>query len=76
MFNMDASSLSMIGEYGGKATWGVAIDFTNSKLFWGFKESNSDPDGKFIRSNLDGSSVEDWVVGVSPHAITVAWVKL
>jgi len=74
--NLDGTSLSMIGEYGSKATWGVAIDFTNSKLFWGFKISNSDPDGKIMRSNLDGSALEDWVIGVSPHAMTVAWVKL
>ena len=76
MCNMDGSSLSKIGDYGAKATWGVAIDYTRSKLFWSYKMSNSAPDGKIVRANLDGSGVEDWLTGVSPHAITVVWIKL
>lgn len=59
--NLDGSSLVKIGDYGSKATWGVAIDHTQEKLFWGYKISNSAPDGKIIRSNLDGSGVEDWL---------------
>jgi PKD repeat protein len=76
MCNIDGSSVSKIGDYGAKATWGVAIDQTRGKLFWSFKQSNSDPDGKIIRANLDGSGPEDFVTGVSPHAITVVWIKL
>lgn len=76
MSNIDGTQLSKIGEYGLKATWGIAIDHKRNKLFWSFKNSNSAPDGKIIRSNLDGSEQEDWLTGVSPHAMEVAWVKL
>jgi PKD repeat protein len=74
--NTDGSQLSKIGEYGSKATWGITIDHKRSKLFWAYKISNSAPDGKIIRSNLDGSGTEDWLTGVSPHAMQVAWIKL
>lgn len=74
--NTDGSQLSKIGDYGAKATWGITLDQKRSKLFWAFKNSNSAPDGKIIRSNLDGSEQEDWVTGVSPHAMQVAWIKL
>jgi len=76
MSNLDGTSLSKIGEYGSKATWGIAIDNKRGKLFWGHKMSNSAPDGKIIRANLDGSGQEDWLTGVSPHAMQVVWVKL
>lgn len=76
MCNLDGTELSKIGDYGSKATWGVTIDHKRSKLFWAFKNSNSAPDGKIIRSNLDGSNQEDWITGVSPHAMQVAWIKL
>ncbi len=76
MCNTDGSQLSKIGEYGSKATWGITIDHKRSKLFWAYKISNSAPDGKIIRSNLDGSGTEDWLTGVSPHAMQVAWIKL
>ena len=74
--NLDGSGLVKIGDYGAKATWGVAIDSKRSKLFWSFKESNSSPDGKIVRSNLDGSGVEDWVTGVNPNAMSIVWIKL
>jgi PKD repeat protein len=73
---MDGSNLAKIGDYGAKATWGIAVDHENQKLFWSYKDSNSDPDGKIIRSNLDGSGAEDWVTGVCPHAMEVVWIKL
>lgn len=76
MCNTDGSSLSKIGDFGNKATWGMAIDHHRQKLFWGFKLTNSEPDGKIIRSNLDGSEQEDWLNGVSPHAIAIGWLKL
>lgn len=76
MCNLDGSNLSKIGETGSKATWGVAVDNKRGKLFWSYKITNSAPDGKILRSNLDGSGVEDWITGVSPHAMTVAWIKL
>ncbi len=76
MCNLDGSSLTKIGDYGPKATWGVAIDHKREKLFWGFKKTNSAPDGKIIRANLDGSNPEDWVSGVSPHGLYVGWIKL
>ena len=76
MCNLDGSSLSKIGDYGAKATWGIAIDNKRSKLFWSFKISNSAPDGKIIRANLDGSGAEDWLKGVSPHAMQAVWIKL
>jgi PKD repeat protein len=76
MCNTDGTQLSKIGEYGSKATWGITIDHKRSKLFWAYKISNSAPDGKIVRSNLDGSETEDWLTGVSPHAMQVAWIKL
>ncbi|MBK6344730.1 MAG: PKD domain-containing protein [Bacteroidales bacterium] len=74
--NTDGSGLAKIGDYGSKATWGMTIDQERNKLFWGYKISNSNPDGKIIRSNLDGSGQEDWLTGVSPHAMQIAWIKL
>jgi DNA-binding beta-propeller fold protein YncE len=74
--NTDGSGLSKIGDFGSKATWGIAIDHERNKLFWGYKLSNSAPDGKIIRSNLDGSAQEDWLTGISPHAMYIGWVKL
>jgi len=74
--NLNGTNLSKIGETGSKATWGLAIDDKRQKLFWGYKTSNSNPDGKIVRSNLDGSGVEDWITGVSPHAMTAVWIKL
>ncbi len=76
MCNTDGTQLSKIGDFGTKATWGITIDQKRGKLFWGFKISNSAPDGKIVRSNLDGSGAEDWLTGVSPHAMQVAWIKL
>jgi hypothetical protein len=76
MSNLDGTSLSKIGEYGTKATWGIAIDNKRGKLFWSYKISNSAPDGKIIRANLDGSGTEDWLKGVSPHAMQAVWIKL
>jgi len=76
MCNTDGTQISKIGDYGTKATWGITMDSQRGKLFWGYKISNSAPDGKIIRSNLDGSGQEDWLTGVSPHAMQVAWIKL
>jgi len=76
MSNIDGTQLSKIGEYGAKATWGIAVDYKREKLFWSYKMTNSVPDGKIIRANLDGSAPEDWITGVSPHAMAIAWIKL
>ncbi|MEI7980884.1 MAG: PKD domain-containing protein [Bacteroidota bacterium] len=76
MCNLDGTSLTKIGDFGTKATWGITLDNKRNKLFWGYKVSNSAPDGKIIRANLDGSSPEDWLTGVSPHAMQVVWIKL
>jgi DNA-binding beta-propeller fold protein YncE len=76
MCNMDGSNFIKIGDIGAKATWGVALDTKANKLFWSYKISNSDPDGKIIRANLDGTGQEDWLTGVSPHAMTIALIKL
>jgi PKD repeat protein len=76
MCNIDGTNLTQIGTYGTKATWGITIDEKRNKLIWGVKMSNSSPDGKIVRANLDGSGLEDWITGVSPHAMTVAWIKL
>jgi DNA-binding beta-propeller fold protein YncE len=76
MCNLDGTSLTKIGDYGLKATWGVAIDKVRGKLFWSFKNTNADPDGKIVRSNLDGTSPEDWLTGISPHAMKVVWIEL
>lgn len=73
---LDGSNLVKIGEYGEKATWGVALDPKANKLFWSFKNSNSDPNGKIVRANLDGTEAEDFIIDVNPVAMTVAWVKL
>ncbi len=76
MCNLDGTSLTKIGDYGTKATWGITLDDKRNKLFWGVKNSNAAPDGKIIRANLDGSGQEDWITGVSPHAMTIVWIKL
>ncbi len=76
MCNLDGSSLVKIGDYGSRATWGVAIDHKREKLLWAYKISNSAPDGKIVRSNLDGSGLEDWLTGISPHAMYISWIKL
>jgi PKD repeat protein len=76
MCKTDGTQLSKIGDFGSKATWGMTIDYKRNKLFWAYKISNSAPDGKIIRSNLDGSEQEDWLTGVSPHAMQVVWIKL
>jgi len=76
MCNLDGTSFTKIGDYGTKATWGITLDTKRNKLFWGYKISNSSPDGKIIRANLDGSAPEDWITGVSPHAMQVVWIKL
>ena len=76
MCNLDGTSFTRIGDMGSKATWGITLDEQHNKLFWGIKNSNSGPDGKIIRANLDGSNPEDWITGVSPHAMTVVWIKL
>jgi DNA-binding beta-propeller fold protein YncE len=76
MCNLDGSSLTKIGDYGSKATWGIGVDNKNNKIFWSYKISNADPDGKIIRANLNGSGAEDWITGVSPHAIQVVFIKL
>ncbi|MFZ4520058.1 MAG: PKD domain-containing protein [Bacteroidales bacterium] len=76
MCNIDGTSLTKIGDFGAKATWGITLDEKRNKLIWGYKISNSLPDGKIIRANLDGSSPEDWITGVSPHAMSVVWIKL
>lgn len=73
---LDGSGLVKIGEYGDKATWGVALDPKANKLFWSFKNSNNDPNGKIVRANLDGTDAEDFIVDVNPVAMTIAWVKL
>jgi PKD repeat protein len=74
--NKDGSDLLKIADYGDKATWGIAIDHERGKLFWSYKMSNTGADGKIIRANLDGSGQEDWITGVNPNAMCVAWVKL
>ncbi len=76
MCNLDGSSLTKFGDFGSKATWGVTIDHKREKLFWAYKISNSAADGKIVRANLDGSNVEDWLTGISPHAMQVSWIKL
>ena len=76
MCNLDGTAFTKIGEFGAKATWGITLDTKRDKLIWGYKVSNSAADGKIIRANLDGSSPEDWITGVSPHAMQVVWIKL
>jgi hypothetical protein len=76
MCNLDGSDLAKIADYGTKATWGVAIDQERQKLYWSVKMSNTAADGKIIRANLDGTGQVDWVTGVNPNAMCVAWIKL
>jgi len=73
---LDGSNLVKIGDYGLKATWGVAVDPKRSKLYWAVKNSNNNPDGKIVRSNFDGTGLEDVVIDSNPVAMTIGWVKL
>lgn len=74
--NIDGTNIAKLGDYGLKATWGVALDQKRGKLFWAFKNSNNNPDGKIVRSNLDGTEQEDWLVDINPVAMTAVWIKL
>jgi hypothetical protein len=76
MCNIDGTAISKIGDFGTKATWGMTIDHELGKLFWSYKISNSAPDGKIVRSNLDGTGLEDFITGISPHAMQIVWIKL
>ena len=76
MSNTDGTGISKIGDFGVKATWGMTSDHELGKLFWGYKISNSAPDGKIIRANMDGTGQEDYITGVSPHAMQIVWIKL
>lgn len=76
MCNFDGSAFTKIGDYGSKATWGITIDNKRNKLIWGIKNSNSNPDGKIIRANLDGSNPEDYITNINPNAMTCVWIKL
>lgn len=74
--NLDGSSPAKIGDFGAKATWGVAFDRKTGFLYWSYKVSNSNPDGKIIRANADGSGQVDWITDVSPHAMVITDMKL
>jgi hypothetical protein len=74
--NVDGTSVSKIGDLGTKATWGIAIDNKRNKVFWGYKISNTAPDGKIIRANLDGTGAEDWIKNTNPQAMQAVWIKL
>lgn len=74
--NNDGTAISKIGEFGSKATWGLTIDHELGKLFWGYKISNSAPDGKIIRANLDGTGQEDYITDLSPHSMEIVWIRL
>jgi len=76
MCNLDGSQFSKIGDYGTKATWGIALDSKRNKLFWGVKNHNTTANGKIIRSNLDGTGQEDWMKSVNPNAMQAVWIKL
>jgi PKD repeat protein len=76
MCNNDGTALSKIADFGTKATWGMTMDTELKKLFWAYKISNSAPDGKIVRANMDGTGQEDFITGVSPHAMQVVWIKL
>lgn len=73
---LDGTNLVKIGDYGLKATWGVTVDTKRSKVYWAIKNSNNDPDGKIVRSNYDGTGLEDVVIDTNPVAMTIGWVKL
>lgn len=74
--NYDGSSITRIGDCGSKATWGIAIDSKREKLFWAVKNHNTTANGKIIRSNLDGTGQEDWIIDVNPNAMQAVWIKL
>lgn len=76
MCNLDGTQLSKIGDYGSKATWGIAIDEKRGKVFWSVKNDNIKPNGKIIRANLDGSGTQDWITGINPQAMKAVWIKL
>lgn len=63
--NLDGSNLETLAT--GLDSRGVALDLTNNKLYW----SNTTGD-KIERSNLDGTSREDVITGIStPYGIDI-----
>lgn len=76
MSDIDGNNIVKIGDFGAKATWGIAVDNLTNKVFWAFKATNADPDGKIMRANLDGTNQEDWLTNINPNAVVIAKVKL
>ena len=74
--NLDGSGMMKIGDFGEKATWGISHNPETGNLYWSYKISNSDPDGKIIQSWMDGSAQTDWITNISPQALKVTKIKL
>ncbi|MEI7500020.1 MAG: PKD domain-containing protein [Bacteroidota bacterium] len=76
MSNLDGTNIQKFGDFGSKATWGIAHDADAGKLYFGIRPSASGPDGKIMQANLDGGGQSDFITGINPYALTFAKVKL
>lgn len=76
MCNMDGTGIQKIGDFGAKATWGIAHNPETGKLYWGFRATNSGPDGRIIQAIMDGSNQSDFINAINPYAINIVRVKL
>jgi PKD repeat protein len=64
--DLTGSNMSTITTGISKVVFGLAYDSTNKKIYWGDRSN-----GKIMRGNLDGSSIETWysASGSSPRGI-------
>ena len=74
--NLDGTNIQKFGNFGAKASWGIAHDPESGKLYFGIRATASGPDGKIIQANLDGGTQSDFISGINPYALTFAKVKL
>ncbi|MEI7727298.1 MAG: PKD domain-containing protein [Bacteroidota bacterium] len=74
--NLDGTNIQKFGNFGAKASWGIAHNPQSGKLYFGIRATASGPDGKIIQANLDGGTQSDFITAINPYALTFAKVKL
>ncbi len=69
--DINGTNITKIGNFGSKATWGMAVDMMENNIFWGFKASSAGADGKIIKANLDGTGQVDYLTGINPNGMVL-----